>query len=130
MIELSVNGQTSETDREVQLIKEPGILTMISNKDFYNPISNENFDSVYKFIEMQIKEESAQFFSYKDYELHLNDDLEIIIKKNAYTLSKISRGNGIFSLVKTEKENKEMVVKTDKLFLEVLALSNKNFNNQ
>lgn len=103
---------------------------MISNKDFYNPISNENFDSVYKFIEMQIKEGSTQFFSYKDYELHLNDDLEIIIKKNAYTLSKISRGNGIFSLVKTEKENKEMVVKTDKLFLEVLALSNKNFNNQ
>jgi len=119
-----------ESDREMQLIKGPRILTMISNKDFYDPISNENFDSVYKFIELQIKKEPTEFYNYKEYELHLNDDLEIIIKKNAYTLSKISRGNGIFSLVKTQKENKEMVVKTDKLFLEVLALSNKNFNNQ
>lgn len=103
---------------------------MISNKDFYNPISNENFDSVYKYIEMQIKKEPAQFYSYKDYELHLKDHLEIIITKNAYTLSIISKEKGIFSLVKTQKENEEMVVKTDKLFWEILTLSNNNFNNQ
>ena len=99
---------------------------MISNKDLYDSISNANFDSVYKFIDMQIKKERAQYYSYKNYEFHLYDNSEICIKKNGYTLSKTGKGNGILSFAKTVKENKEMVAKTDKLFLEILALSDKD----
>ncbi|MDR7209982.1 hypothetical protein J2W48_001921 [Flavobacterium piscis] len=79
---------------------------------------------------MQIKREGTQFYTYKDYEFHLYDNSEIFIKKKGYTLSKIWKGNDIFSFAKKVKENKEMVAKTNQLFLEILTFSNKNSNNQ
>ena len=103
---------------------------MISDNHTENSLSNEDFDSVYKFIAIQIQKQRTQFYSYKDYEFHLYDNSEIFIKKSGYTLSKVWKENGIFSFAKTVKENREMIVKTNKLFLEILAFSNKNFNNQ
>lgn len=87
-----------------------------------------NFDNVYNYIENQIKKDNMSFYPYHNYELHLIGNSEIILKKEGYTLSKITKEKGIFSLPKREKDNVEMVKKTNQLFLEILVLAGKDFN--
>lgn len=87
-----------------------------------------NFDNVYNYIENQIKKNDMSFYPYHNYELHLIDNSEIIVKKEGYTLSKITKEKGIFALPKREKDSVEMIKKTNQLFLEILVLAGKNFN--
>lgn len=86
-----------------------------------------NFDDIYDFIEIQIKENDGSFYFYKNYELHLKDNSEIILKKGNYTLSRIVKEKGIFSLAKTDNDNKEMIRKTNQLLLEILKVARQDY---
>lgn len=80
------------------------------------------FDTIYKYIEMQIKANNASFYTYRSYQLYLkaDNDLRIILKKDNYTLSGISREKGIFSLAKIERDNMKSISETNQLLLEIL----------
>lgn len=91
-------------------------------------MSDNDFDSVYQWIEKQIKRNNVSFYYYRSYELYLKDHLEIIIRKSSYTLSKISREKGIFSLAKADNDNKEMIRKTNQLLLEMLKMARQDHN--
>jgi len=94
-----------------------------SNPD--NVVSKENFDTVYQYIFDQIKKDTTKFYSYKNYDFYLKEESEILVKKDTYIISHISRENGIRSLAKREKDNKELVKKTTQLFLELLLIADK-----
>jgi len=97
-----------------------------NNQQQNNCFSKENFQKVYGYIENKINEDGSSFFVFKEYEVHITKKEEIIsIKKNGYTLSKIEVEKGIYSLNKSEKQNKKMVNLTHNIFCELLSIANK-----
>ena len=88
-----------------------------------NCFSMSNFVCVYKFIDTQIKTSNSTFYKYDDYELHLTDTTEIALKKDGFTLSKILKDKGFVCLAKYKKDNKNILIKTNKVFCELLLLA-------
>lgn len=91
-------------------------------------MSDNDFDSVYQWIEKQIKRNNVFFYYYKSYEFYLKDNLEIIIRKSFYILFKIVKEKGIFFLVKVDNDNKEMIRKMNQLLLEMLKMVRQDYN--
>lgn len=90
-----------------------------------NCFSETNFDTVYQYIDAQIKESDESFYQHGKYELWLSDASEISLKKEGYTLSKIVRKKGIFSLAKSKKPNAKSTQKTHRIFCELLLMVEK-----
>ena len=88
-----------------------------------NCFSESNFGCVYNFIDTQIKKNNSTFYKYDDYELHLTDTTEIALKKDGFTLSKILKDKGFVCLAKYKKDNKNILIKTNKVFCELLLLA-------
>lgn len=99
---------------------------MNNNTNLYQTVSEKDFDNVYHYIEIQIQKFHLQFYTCENYEIYLKENLKIILKKEGFTLSIISKENGIFSLAKTHSQNRNMVIETSKLFLDILDLCSKN----
>lgn len=87
--------------------------------------SKANFDSVYKYINVQIKKSNTTFSKYDNYELYLNDTTEISFKKDGYTLSKVIKEKGVFSLAKRKKDNEKILKETNEIFCKILLLIDK-----
>lgn len=84
--------------------------------------SEANFESVYKFLEDQIKIGNKEFFSFDDNKLYVEDGMQIVIKEENYTLAIIHKEHGISSLSKVLSDNQNLVKKAHQIFCKLLAL--------
>ena len=87
--------------------------------------SNENFDTVYKFIKTQTLKNQSEFYLFDDTEIYINNTDELSFKKKGYTLSKINKERGIFSLAMHKGQNDKLVLKANELFCKLLSESKK-----
>lgn len=83
--------------------------------------TNKNFDTVYKFIKTQTIKNQSDFYLYDDIEIYINGVDELSFKKNGYTLSKINKERGIFSLAMYKVQNDKLVLKANDLFCKLLS---------
>ena len=97
-----------------------------NNQNQKDCFSKENFQKVHDYIDNKNKEDGSAFIMFNEYEVHLSSEERIIsIKKNNCTLSVIDADKGIYSLNKSEKQNKKMVNSTYNIFCKLLAMANK-----
>ena len=83
--------------------------------------TNENFDTVYKFIKTQTIKNQSDFYLYDEIEIYINSIDELSLKKNGYTLSKINKKSGIFSLAMHKGQNDKLALKANQLFCKLLS---------
>lgn len=84
--------------------------------------SEANFETVYKFVEDQIKKGEEDFYSFQAYQLFLIDGEMIAIRQKNWTQSIIHREKGIYSLTKEFKANQKYVKKAHEIFCELVDL--------
>lgn len=89
------------------------------NKD--RTFSDDNFDLAYKYLEGQIKSSNKPYYHYNEYEIHLIDEATIAFKKKAFTLSKVIKAKGIFSLSKNIMNNNKTRKETTQIFCEIIS---------
>ena len=87
--------------------------------------SKENFDTVYEFIKTQTRKSQGGFYLYDSTEIYISRIDELSFKKNGYTLSKINREKGIFSLAMLKNDNDKLTSKTNLLFCKLLSETRK-----
>ena len=107
---------------EHRITNETIVRTMNDTESCY---SEENFETVYKFVEDQIKKSEENFYSFKSCQLFLMDGEVIAIKQKNWTESIIHREKGIYSLAKELKANQRHVKKAHEIFCELVALQEK-----
>ena len=90
--------------------------------------STVNFDRVYNYIDIQIKNRNTTIYRYDNYELYLNDTTEISLKKDGWTLSKIIKEKGVVSLAKRKRDNDRILKETNYIFCKILILTEKTIN--
>ena len=88
-----------------------------------NCFTEENFDRVHGFLKGQIKGAEEVFYKHDGYEFHLGDTGQIDLKKDRWTLARISRERGVVSLAKREKDNSRILKETNQLFCQLLELA-------
>ena len=84
--------------------------------------SEANFETVYKFVDDQIKKGEEDFYSFQAHQLFLIDGEMIAIKQKNWTQSIIHREKGIYSLAKEFKANHKYVKKAHEIFCELVDL--------
>lgn len=114
LLKMTAFGQTSNNNAK-----------MLDTEKTETCFSKTNFDSVYKYIDNQIKRSNTTFYKYENYELNIYDTSEIDLKKDGYTLSKVLKEKGIISLAKRKQDNDKIVKKTNQLFCKILLLTDK-----
>jgi hypothetical protein len=70
-----------------------------------NPVtcfSPVNFALVYNFIEDAVKAEKNTFFQYEGYEIYVSDRSIIAFKERGYSLARIDKERGVYSLAKRQ----------------------------
>ena len=88
--------------------------------------SKTNFDSVSRFIQMKTQSNKTKSYVHGDWEIVLSESSELFFKKKGYSLSKINREMGIFSFPKLGPDNKQITLKTNQLFCELVLLAKNN----
>jgi hypothetical protein len=88
--------------------------------------SETDFSIVYNYIEGQIDKGNKGFYEFDDYELYLKDPAEITLKQKGYTLARIIRGEGIFSLAIMQRDNERIVKKSGLIFHRILTNAKEN----
>lgn len=87
--------------------------------------SEANFETVYKFVEDQIKKSEEDFYSFKSCQLFLMDGEVIAIRQKNWTQSMIHTERGIYSLAKELNANQRHVKKAHEIFCELVVLQEK-----
>ncbi|HEX8016190.1 MAG TPA: hypothetical protein VF465_13230 [Flavobacterium sp.] len=85
--------------------------------------SKTNFDSVYQFILIKTQHNKTKEYIHGDWEIVVSDSSELLFKKKGYSLSKVNREWGIFSLQKLGPDNERITLKTNLLFCELVLLA-------
>lgn len=110
---------------EISNINSTSMSYMSATETCFSPA---NFEHVYKYVDIQIKKNNANFYTYGNYDLYLSNEMEISFKKNKYTLSKVIREKGIFSLVKSKRDHDKALKEANHVFCELLLTAHKYLN--
>ena len=90
-----------------------------------------NFDTVYTYIAIQIKNGNNSYFNLDGYEIYLTDESNIAVKKEKkYTVGTINKSKGIFSLAIMQKNNEKTVLKINELYCKILSVAENKTNNK
>jgi hypothetical protein len=85
-----------------------------------NCFSEDNFDSLYKFIVEKISAAKTTYYLHSGYEIHVGGPAELRFKKDHYTLAVIHRKKGIFSLAIKQADNDKIMKEVNRLFCELI----------
>ena len=84
--------------------------------------SETNFESVYKFLENEIKQGDKGFYVFEGNKLYVKEGMQIVIKEDSFTLAIIHKKQGVYSLAKVLSDNQHLVKKAHEIFCSILAL--------
>ena len=84
--------------------------------------SETNFESVYKFLESEIKQGDRGFYVFEGNELYVKEGMQIVIKEDSFTLAIIHKKRGVYSLAKILSDNQNLVKKAHNIFCGILEL--------
>ena len=88
--------------------------------------TTNNFDTVYTYISIQIKNGNKSHFNLDGYEIYLPDESSITIKnEKSYSLGSINKSKGIFSLAIKQKDNEKIVLQINELYCKILFAAEK-----
>ena len=105
------------------------ILSLIGCKQpTSNKVSNcfntTNFEIVSEYLNTKIKCSNLSYYTFGRYELFMSDNNTISIKKNGWTLSKVTKEIGIKSLAILQRDNDKILIETNQIFCELLFAAN------
>jgi hypothetical protein len=91
-----------------------------------NCFSTLNLSIVHSYIKNQSIRNKNSFFEFEGYELYAEENLQIALKDKGYTLARINRENGIYSLAILKISNDRIVKKTGEIFCSILKIAVEN----
>ena len=97
------------------------MFSCFNNKKDESCFSENNFEKVYQYLNNEITAQELSFYIHDEYEIHLFDENEIKIKQNGWTLAIIRKEKGIFALAKLKSDNEKQLMKTNKIFCQLVT---------
>ncbi len=88
-----------------------------------NCFSEINLSIVHSWIKEHSRKDNKPFIEFDGYELYAETDMIIIVKEKGYTLARITKENGIYSLAILKSSNDRIVKKTGRIFCRILELA-------
>lgn len=82
--------------------------------------SADSFETVYWHIASLTEQNDLDYLTIEDYQLKILDNRDIAVQKAGYTLAKISKEKGIYSLAKNYSDNQSIRRKAEEIFCKLL----------
>ncbi len=111
VIALLFSCGTQKNHKEEKIMEEPREISCFSE---------DNFETVYWHIASLTEQNDLDYLPMEDYQLKILDNRDIAIQKEGYTLAKISKEKGIYSLATKYSDNQSIKRKAEELFCKLL----------